>query len=119
MRIRRAVLVACIAVLSAAVPVFAHHSLQAEYNVNMPITLKGTVTKVAWNNPHVHLFMDVKDNSNEVMIWELTLGSPNSQFLKGWKIDTLRPGDHITVTAYPARAGANMGYAQKITITPP
>src|SRR5580693_2895048 len=104
MRVRQAVLVACVTALFAAIPVFAHHSLQAEYNVNMPITLKGTVTKVAWNNPHVHLFMDVKDHGNEVMMWELTLGSPNSQFLKGWKIDTLRPGDHVTVTAYPARA---------------
>ncbi|HEX5431463.1 MAG TPA: DUF6152 family protein, partial [Bryobacteraceae bacterium] len=78
----------------AAVPLAAHHALAAEYNVNQPITLKGTVTKVAWSNPHVRLYIEEKGQSRPAARWDLEMASPNLLFLHGWKIDTLRPGDH-------------------------
>jgi len=113
MRTKRVVLVACISILSATVPVLAHHSLEAAYNPNQSITLTGTVTKIDWSNPHVHFFIDVKDPDHTAN-WEVELGSPNAQILGGWKIDTVKPGDRVTVTVYRARNGTNLGFAKKL-----
>jgi hypothetical protein len=110
---RRVVLVACVIFLSATGPVLAHHSLEAAYNPNQSITLTGTVTKIDWSNPHVHFFIDVKDASQNVN-WEVEMGSPNAQILGGWKIDTVKPGDRVTVTLYRARNGSNLGFAKKL-----
>ena len=110
---RRVVLLACISILSAAVPLLAHHSLEAAYNPNQSITLTGTVTKIDWSNPHVHFFIDVKD-ADHTANWEVELGSPNAQILGGWKIDTVKPGDRVTVTLYRARNGTNLGFAKKL-----
>ena len=51
-----------VALAGAAAPALAHHSLQSEYDINQSITLKGTVTKVDWVNPHVYVYLDVKDD---------------------------------------------------------
>jgi hypothetical protein len=99
--------------LLAALPARAHHSLEAAYNPNESVTLTGTVTKVDWRNPHVHLFLDVMDG-NHTANWEVEMGSPNQQLLGGWKIDTLKPGDRVTVSVYRARDGSNLGFAKKI-----
>jgi hypothetical protein len=110
---RRVVLLACVTFLPAALPVLAHHSLEAAYNPNQSITLTGTVTKIDWSNPHVHFFIDVKD-ADHTANWEVELGSPNAQILGGWKIDTVKPGDRVTVTLYRARNGSNLGFAKKL-----
>ena len=80
----------------------------------MPITIKGTVTKVDWSNPHVRMFLDVMDAA-EVVNWQVEMGSPNAQLLSGWKIDTLKPGDYVVVSIYRARDGSKVGFARKIT----
>lgn len=103
--------------LFAATPTFAHHALAAKYNTSQPITLEGTVTKVAWSNPHVRLYLDAKEKGSTPAGWDLEMASPNLLFLNGWKIDTLRPGDHVTVEAYPARDGSKHAYAQKVSVT--
>jgi hypothetical protein len=97
-----------------AAPLLAHHSLEAEYDPTRLVTLQGTVTKVDWSNPHVHLFVNVMDAVRTVN-WEVELGSPNAQLLEGWKIDTLKAGDRVVVDAYRARDGSNTGFARKIT----
>jgi len=77
------------------------------------------VTKVAWANPHARLYIDVKDEGGgAAMNWELELASLNMLMLNGWKIDTLRQGDHVLVHAYRAKHGSNSGYANRVTITP-
>ena len=100
--------------LLAAAPVLAHHSVAAKYDTRQSITLRGTVTKITWDNPHVRLYLQAADKGASEAGWEFELGSPNLQILNGWKIDTFRRGDHVVVTAYPARDGSKFGYATKV-----
>src|ERR1041385_5823329 len=67
-----------IALLGAAAPALAHHSLQSEYDINQSITLKGTVTKVDWVNPHVYVYLDVKDDKGAVTKWAVTTLPPGN-----------------------------------------
>ena len=85
------------------IPGFAHHSSKAEYDLDHSMTLQGTITNVAWTNPHVHLKIDVKDAQGDLMNWDLELSSPNGLMSQGWRLDSLKPGDQVTVSGYKAR----------------
>jgi Family of unknown function (DUF6152) len=115
MRSKRATLVAGVSLLLVPTALFAHHTLQAQFDTQRTITLTGAVTKMDWSNPHVRLYLEVKDQ-NKTANWELYLGSPNQQIMNGWKIDTYRRGDHVRVDAYPARDGSTVGFAKKIAV---
>lgn len=117
MTARRVVLVAGAGLLLAAMPVLAHHSFKAEYDDAHPVTLNGTVTKVIWKNPHVMLYLDVKDEGGNVTNWELELNSPNMLMSQGWKVDSLKPGDQLTANGFPAKNGENVASIRKITLT--
>jgi len=105
------------AVLIAAAPAFAHHSFAAEYDGEKPITLKGVVTKVEWENPHMHLYLNVKDDKGKVEEWKFEGFPPNMLVRQGWKRDvTLKQGDAITVFAWKARNGANLAHSREITL---
>src|SRR5579863_7758254 len=104
----RLLLVVGIGLLAAAAPVLAHHALAAVYDTKQSIMLKGTVTKIVWDNPHVHLYLQAMDKAAPDSKWEFELGSPNLLMLNGWKIDTFRAGDYVMVTAYPARNGSKL-----------
>jgi hypothetical protein len=101
--------------LLLALPMLAHHSFAAEYDSTKPVTLKGTVTKFDWVNPHSRLFMEVKDDSGKVTAWELETGNPTSMQRNGWKRDTLKPGDQIIVTGFRAKDGANIAAASTVS----
>jgi len=103
----------------AAVPALAHHALAAVYDTRQSIMLKGTVTKIVWNNPHVHLYLQAADKTAPGTSWDFEMGSPNLLMLNGWKITTFRRGDHVLVTAYPARDGSRIGYASKVALSAP
>jgi hypothetical protein len=117
MRARQAVVVAGVTLLFAAIPLLAHHGLDSQYDPARPIMLKGTVTKIAWSSPHVRFNIEAQDQGAAGKNWELEMDSPNMLLLKGWKIDTLKPGDHVAVSGYHARDDSNRGYASKVTIT--
>jgi len=105
------------AVLIAAAPAFAHHSFAAEYDGEKPITLKGVVTKVEWENPHMHFYLNVKDDKGKVEEWKFEGFPPNMLVRQGWKRDvTLKQGDAITVFAWKARNGANLAHSREITL---
>ena len=76
----------------------------------------GTVTKVEWKNPHVILHMDVKGEAGQVTNWELELNSPRMLMSQGWKLDSLKPGDQVTANGFPAKNGAKIASAKKITL---
>jgi hypothetical protein len=117
MNVRIAVLltVAC-AVVITAMPVLAHHSFAAEFDVNKVVTLTGTVTKVEWANPHARIYFDVKDEKGKVANWDFELGSPNGLMRLGWRRDSLKPGDEITVNGTLAKNAPNVGNARTITL---
>ncbi|HEV8417004.1 MAG TPA: DUF6152 family protein [Bryobacteraceae bacterium] len=108
-------LIAGIGLLTVVAPVWAHHALAATYDTRQSIVLAGTVMKISWENPHVHLYLQADDKTSPA--WEFELGSPNMQIQNGWKLDTFRRGDHVVVTAYPARNGSRFGYASKVALS--
>ena len=116
MRTNRLVSLATAGLLLAALPVLAHHSFKAEYDESKPITLKGTVSKVVWNNPHVLMYLDVKDDQDSVAHWELELASPNGLMSQGWKVDSLKPGHQVSVSGFRARDGSNIANIRKVTV---
>jgi hypothetical protein len=103
-------------VLLAAVPVLAHHSFAAEYDAKSPVTLKGTVAKVEWTNPHARFYVNVKDESGKVTQWNLELASPNVLIRNGWTRHSLSEGDQITVEGSKAKDGANMANARTVVL---
>jgi hypothetical protein len=95
----------------------AHHLVAANYDVKNPVLLKGTVIKMDWSNPHVHLSLAVMDERHEITRWELEMASPNLLLMNGFKVDNPRPGDHVAISAFPARDGSSRGYASKVTLS--
>jgi len=99
-----------------ALPVFAHHSFEAEYDASKPVTLKGTVTKVEWTNPHARFYIDVKDASGNVTNWNLELGSPNGLMRRGWTRNSLKVGDLVSVEGSQAKDASKMANARAVTL---
>ena len=105
-----------LAALIAAAPAFAHHSFAAEYDGDKPITLKGVVTKVEWENPHMHFYLDVTDDKGKIEAWKFEGFPPNMLVRQGWKREaTLKIGDTVTVFAWRARNGLNLAHSREIT----
>jgi hypothetical protein len=107
--------IACVAWLASGLPAPAHHSGAAEFDSNKKIDLTGVVTKVEWTNPHAHFYMDVKDASGSVANWNLELASPNVLIRNGWKRNSIKPGDMVSVTGIRAKDSPNYGSASVIT----
>jgi hypothetical protein len=118
MRTPRRVAIAIAGLLLAALPILAHHSFKAQYDETQPITLKGMITKITWNNPHVLMYLDVTDDKGNVAKWELELASPNGLLSQGWKVDSLKPGDEVSVSGFRARDGSNMANIRKVILEP-
>jgi hypothetical protein len=109
------VVVGALAIAAFAMPVVAHHSFAAQYDANKPVTLKGTVTKVEWTNPHARFYINVPDADGKVVNWNLELASPNYLKRAGWSSTSLREGDAVIVEGSLARSGANMANASAVT----
>ena len=118
MTIRAAVVTLIVSALAAVLPAHAHHSFPAEYDASKPVTLTGTITKVEWTNPHIFIYIDVPDaKTGNAVNWALELGGPNSLLRLGWKRDSLKAGDIVTVEGSLARTVPNLANAKTIVMT--
>jgi hypothetical protein len=103
--------------LSAFVwPAFAHHAFAGEYDKDNPLRLTGIVTKIEWMNPHARFYIDVKDESGNVTNWNIELGPPLILRRAGWRVDSLKVGDQVTVQGYRAKDGSKMANGSKVTL---
>jgi hypothetical protein len=95
----------------------AHHSFSAEFDAEKPISLTGVVTKVEWTNPHVWIYINVKDEATgEVVNWGIELGPPHGLQRGGWRRETLKIGEQISVDASLARNGSKRVNARTVTL---
>jgi hypothetical protein len=104
------------AMLVGAAPVMAHHSFSAEYDSSKHVTLKGIVTKVDWMNPHVYFYLDVSDDSGNIVNWAFEMGPPNGLQRSGWTRNTMKVGDEVVVEGTLAKDGSKQANARSVTM---
>ncbi len=102
-----------------SVRAFAHHGTAISYDEKNPIVVKGVVKEFLWRNPHTQLFLDVKDDKGRVVSWAFEMLSPGVLTRLGWTKNEFKPGDNVTMTVAPSRAGTPVGICYspcKVTI---
>jgi len=98
----------------AGASLLAHHGNVA-YDEQHPITIAGNVTEFVWSNPHCQIYLDVKDQKGTAVPWSVESQSPGILRRNGWSRDSIKPGDHISVTLVPAKSGAPVGFSGEKT----
>jgi uncharacterized protein DUF6152 len=106
---------AVVSLLAVAAPVWAHHAFAAEFDIDKPVKLQGTVTRMEWINPHSWIHLDVKGPDGKVTSWMVEGGSPNIMLRRGFTKKSLEAGSEILVEGYRAKNGENMANGANIT----
>jgi Family of unknown function (DUF6152) len=107
---------ALFALVVFATPALAHHSVSM-YDMEHPTTVKGTVERLEWTNPHAYIYLQVKDEKGETLEWAVEINSPNFLRHNGWTSTTVKPGDVITVTGGAAKSGAKTMRCTTVTLS--
>jgi hypothetical protein len=102
--------------LLTAASAAAHHSFAAEFDVNRPIKLTGTVTKIEWTNPHAWVFVDAKDDKGSAQSWAIELVGINDLLRLGWGRNKVKTGDVINVDGFGAKNGTNTVNAASVSL---
>jgi hypothetical protein len=113
------VAVAVLGVLWSAVPAFSHHSVQAQFDFDKPLSLTGTLTKVEWVNPHSYMFLDVKDAAGKVKKWALELVGPGGLRKAGLsRVERggFKVGDTITINGFASKDGSDSGFVKELKL---
>lgn len=94
----------------------AHHSTAAEFDTHKPITFSGIVKKVQWMNPHIYTHVEVRKADGNTVVYRVEGGPPNALYRQGWRMDSLKAGDRVTVSGFLAKNEESMHVGQA-TIT--
>ena len=101
--------------VATTAPLLARHSFAAEFDANKPVTIKGTVVKVEWQNPHSWIHIEVKDPDGKVETWAVEGGAPNALIRRGWNKNSLPVGTQIVVDGFQAKDGSFRANGRDIT----
>lgn len=115
MKTRLAIVLALV-ILTAGPRLLAHHSFAAQYDASKAIRITGTLVKVEWTNPHTYFYLEVKEDSGEVVRWGCEGGAPGALSRRGFKRGDLKLGDTIVVDGYRSRDGSRLIDARRITL---
>src|SRR5688572_24617109 len=107
---------AVVAIALGATMARAHHSVAAEFDVNKPVTFKGTIKKVDWTNPHIYTSVETKTPDGKTIVYRVEGGPPNALFRQGWRKESLKVGEEVTVSGIRAKRDDSMNVGQA-TIT--
>jgi hypothetical protein len=107
---------AVLALFLVPVSLLAHHAFAAEFDRAKPVKVQGTVAKVEWMNPHIWIYVDTKDDKGAVVRWQCEGGSPNTLTRQGWRKDSLKEGDQVTIDGYRAKDGSNTCNSGSVTL---
>jgi hypothetical protein len=102
--------------LMTSVPALAHHAFAAEFDIEKPVALKGTVTVMEWVNPHSWIHIDVKGPDGTVVNWMVEGGSPNALLRLGFTKNAVLPGMEIAVEGFQAKDGSNTAVGRSLTL---
>jgi hypothetical protein len=102
--------------LASAAPSAAHHAFSTEFDANQPITLRGTIARVEWINPHAWIHLDVKNESGTVESWMIEAGSPNTLVRRGLTRESIPAGTEVIVFGYRHRNGSNKANGRDVTL---
>jgi hypothetical protein len=116
MTIRFATALIGIGLVCSVAVVEAHHSFSAQYDGNKPVTLRGTINKMLWSNPHGHLYIDVKTADGKVVTWELETAAPAGLYRRGWRKEDLPVGAPVVIRGFLARDGTATANAATVTL---
>jgi hypothetical protein len=115
MRIILALVTVSLGLLLAAAPLQAHHSFSATYDGNKPITLRGTIVKMGWQNPHAHLYVDVKNADGKVVTWEVESAGPTALMKQGLRKEDF-VGAEVIIKGFLAKDGTPTLNASSFTL---
>ena len=117
MRMNMAVGVAVIGLLAAAGrPLLAHHAFAAEFDADAAITLRGTISKMEWVNPHSWLYVDVKGPDGTVERWAIECSPPNTLLRAGWNKNSIVPGTEVVVEGFRAKRAKLVANGRNVTM---
>ena len=109
-------ILAALLVVASAAPLLAHHAFAAEFDRTKQIKVSGVVTKVEWRNPHIWIYVDVKDTNGKVTNWAFQGGPPSYLTRVGWTRNDLKPGTEVTMQGYQAADGSNHASGGRVTL---
>lgn len=116
MKVKALALGIALCATGGTVQLLAHHSFAAEYDANKPVKVTGTVTKMEWMNPHARFYVDVKDADGKVTNWNFELGAIPVLLKQGWRRDSLKAGDQVTVEGSRAKDGSSSANARSVVL---